>query len=203
MPEEAKGAKDGPNDETKQGNEEESLEFPVRLTMDKRIELAIFGVIVLFGVFLIREASKIRAGLIPDPITAKGMPYLTGIFLIMSGITLGVMRLLTWSALPGNLVPGEGHEDEEGHPSSWIRVFTIVVTTWISVMLLKPLGYLLATPFFMIIAVWSMGVRDWKKLIGFPVLYTLVTWFIFSQPLQFVLPLGFLTPFFRSLGLTP
>jgi putative tricarboxylic transport membrane protein len=203
MAEDVNTAKSNTDEEKKLEGEEDSRKIEIRLTLDKRIELAILVVIVLFGVFLIIEARNIREGLIPDPITSRGMPYLTGAFCIIGGFILGVMRLKSWSDLPGNLVPGEGHEDEEGHPVSWVRTFSIVAVTWLSVWLLKSLGYLLATPFFMIAAVWLMGTRDWKRLILFPVLFTLVTWFVFSQPLQFILPLGFLTPFFRSLGLTP
>jgi hypothetical protein len=202
MTEDANTAKSATNGEQKE-EDEEAGRLPFRLTMDKRIELAVTIVVILYGIFLIVGASKIRAGLVPDLITAKGMPYLTGIFIIIGGIVLAVIRLMTWSLLPGNLVPGEGHEDEEGHSSSWVRVFVIVIVTWLSVVLLKSLGYLIATPMFMIVAVWLMGARKWGILIAFPVLYTIVTWYIFSQPLQFVLPLGFLAPFFRSLGLTP
>jgi hypothetical protein len=203
MQKDANGARSITTEETKQENEKESFKIPFRLTLDKRIDLAIMGVIVLYGVFLIIEARKVRTGMIPDPIGSNGMGYLTGIFLIIGAIAAGIIRLMAWSVLPGNLVPGEGHEDEEGHPSSWVRVFSIVLVTWVSVWLLKSLGYLIATPLFMIIAVWLMGTRTMGKLIVFPVLYTLISWYIFSQPLQFVLPLGFLTPFFRSLGLAP
>jgi hypothetical protein len=203
MQEDAKGASSITTEETKEEDEKESFKIPFRLTLDKRIDLGIMGVIVLYGVFLIIEARKIRTGMIPDPIGSKGMGYLTGIFLIIGAIAAGIIRLANWSVLPGNLVPGEGHEDEEGHPSSWVRVFSIVLVTWVSVWLLKSLGYLIVTPLFMIVACWIMGARSLGKLIIFPVVYTAVTWYLFSQPLQFVLPLGFLTPLFRSLGLTP
>ena len=196
-------AKNARDDGTKFESEEDPRKIAIRLTLDKRIDLAINVVIILFGVFLIVEARDIREGLIPDPITSRGMPYLAGIFSILCGIILGVMRLKSWSTLPGNLVPGEGHEDEEGYSSSWVRVFSTLATTWISVWLLKSLGYLLVTFFFMVLVVWLMGKRDWKMLILFPVIYTLATWYIFSQTLQFILPLGFMTPFFRSLGLVP
>jgi hypothetical protein len=48
-----------------------------------------------------------------------------------------------------------------------------------------------------------LGVRSWGKLIGFPTIFTFMTWYVFSQLLGFVIPLGFLTPFARSLGLVP
>jgi len=203
MTEDRNSAKSGTNGGPKPEDEESSGKIALRLTLDKRIDLAVMVGVILYGFFLIIEAGRIRLGIIPDPLTSRGMPYLSGFFCIICGFVLAVMRLMSWSDLPGNLVPGEGHEDEEGYPSSSVRVLGILVVTWISVWLLKSLGYLLATPLFMIVAVWLMGTREWKKLILFPVLYTLVTWYIFSQPLQFVLPLGFLARFFRSLGLTP
>ena len=203
MTEDVNPAMSDTDEETKLESGEDARKIPIRLTLDKRIDLAITVVIVLFGVFLIVEARDIQDGMIPDPITSRGMPFLAGFFCIIWGVILGVMRLKSWSDLPGNLVPGEGHEDEEGHPSSWVRVFTILAITWLSVWLLKSLGYLLVTFFFMVLVVWLMGKRDWKMLILFPVIYTLATWYIFSQTLQFILPLGFMTPFFRSLGLVP
>jgi hypothetical protein len=48
-----------------------------------------------------------------------------------------------------------------------------------------------------------MGERAWWKIIVYPAAYTLVTWYVFSQPLQIILPLGPLTGLARSLGLTP
>jgi len=203
MTEDANTVKDGTNFEMEPKEEANSVKFPIRLTMDKRIELVIAGAIVLFGIFLIAGAVKFQKGVVPDPITSKGMPYLIGSFCIACGIALGALRLKSWSVLPGNMVPGEGHEDEERHPSSWVRVFSIVLTTWLSVVLLNSVGYLIVTPIFMIISIWLMGTRSWGKLVIFPIVYTLLTWYLFSQPLQFVLPLGFLAPFFRSHGLTP
>jgi len=203
MAEDSDAAKEGWDEKGKQEHGQGSTNVPFRLTLDKRIDLVIMGVIVLYGVFLIVESLKIPAGVAADRITAKGIPIIAGIFLIIVGMILGVMRLKTWSVFPGNLVPGQGYEDEEGHTSSAIPVFSIVVVTWLSVVLLKSLGYLIVTPLFMIVACWIMGARSLVKLIIFPVLYTVVTWYLFSQPLQFVLPLGFLTKFFRSLGLTP
>ena len=203
MPEDVNPAMSDRDKGMKLESGEDPRNIPIRLTLDKRIDLAITVVIVFFGVFLIVEARDIREGLIADPVTSRGMPYLAGFLCILWGVILGVMRIKSWSDLPGNLVPGEGHEDEEGYPSSWVRVFSIVGITWLSVWLLKSLGYLLITFFFMALVVWLMGKRSWKMLILFPLIYTLATWYIFSQLLKFMLPMGFMTPFFRSLGLVP
>jgi hypothetical protein len=123
--------------------------------------------------------------------------------MIICGLFNVLTQIASWSRFPGNLVPGEGHEDEEGHPSSWVLPFSIMLAAWISVWLLHSAGYLLATPLFLFFAFWGMGTRSWWTLIGFSVIYTLATWCIFSQLLGYNIPLGFFAPFFRSLGLIP
>jgi len=203
MMEGLKTTNNGVQKDTRLDDEESSPKISLRFTMDKRISLAFAVATVLFGAFLIVGARGYRSGIFPDPITARGMPYILGTFLIICGLFNVVTQILSWSRFPGNLVPGEGHEDEEGHPSSWVRAFSIVLAAWVSVWLLHSGGYLIATPLFLFFAFWVMGTRSWGLLIGFPVIYTLATWYIFSQPLQFAMPLGFLAPFFRSLGLTP
>jgi hypothetical protein len=204
MTEDSTAVQGGAEEKTKPDDDQEgSAQIQIRFTLDKRIDLALHLVFVLFGLFLIIEASGFRPGLIPDPVTSRGLPYLTGGTCVLVGLILAAIRLMTWSQFPGNKAPGEGHEDEEGYENSWIRVFSIVVVTWLSVVLLKSLGYLIVTPAFMIISCWLMRSRTWGVMIGFPVGYTLVTWYIFSQPLQFALPLGFLAPLFRTWGLAP
>jgi putative tricarboxylic transport membrane protein len=101
------------------------------------------------------------------------------------------------------LVPAEGKDDDEGYPASWIRAWAVIVAAWLSTWLLQPLGFLVSTTLFLLVFLLVMGVRSWKMLIGFPTIYTLVTWYIFSQLLKIILPLGPLTRLARSLGLTP
>ena len=203
MNEDVNTATDGSDKDIGQMSEEKISSPTVRLTMDKRIELAVSVVVILYGIFLIVEAMHIDEGMMPDPVTSRGMPLYTGIFILIGGIILTIVRLMTWSMMPGHFVLGEGHEDEEGYPASCLRAFSIVLAAWISLWLMKPMGYLIATPLFLFAGLWAMGKRSWWGLIGFPVIYTLLTWYIFSQPLQVILPLGFMTPYFRSLGLVP
>jgi protein-S-isoprenylcysteine O-methyltransferase Ste14 len=203
MTDDTKTEKDGNNKDANREDKGKPSLQKLSITMDKRVELAVAAAVVLFGVLLIVDARGIEEGLLPDPIGSRGMPEITGIFLIIVGIILGVMRLATWSVLPGHLVPSEGHEDEEGHPASWVRAFSIILAAWLSVWLQRSLSYLIATPLFLFVALWFLGVRSWGKLIAFPIIFTLAVWCIFSQVLGFVIPLGFLTPFARSLGLTP
>jgi hypothetical protein len=201
--EDARAANRGTNEETVRSEKEEASTEKLSITMDKRIELALAVAVVLLGVFLLIEARDIRAGKIPDPITSRGLPNIVGIFLIITGSILGVVRLVTWSALPGNFVPAEGSTDEEGHPASWIRTFSIATAVLLWVWLLKPLGYLFVTPLFLLAFLLLMGMQSRLKIIGFVTILTFGTWYIFSQLLKIHLPLGPLTVYFRSLGLTP
>ena len=187
------------------GREDEEIAAPekISITTDKRCDLAVAIAIILSGVFILVMARDIRLGTVSDPITSRGLPHLTGILLIVFGAILTGMRLLIWSGLPGNLVPQEGKEDEPGHPASWIRAWAVIVAMLLSVWLLKPLGYLLTVPLFMLAFLLIMKVRSWKMLIGFPTIFALSTWYAFSQVLKVILPMGPLTAFARSLGLTP
>ncbi len=201
MTEDGMAAKNDTKETMGQGGEKKAPAMPSSISMDKRVDLALAIFIVSYGVFMIIIASGFQEGRVQDMVTAKGMPYLTGIFLIICGIILSVLRLATWSELPGNLVVSEAtKEDEEGYPTSWKRAFAIIGAAWIDVWLLKSLGYLIATPLFLFAALLIMGVRSRKKLIIFPIVFTLATWYVFSQILGFLIPLGFLEPLARSLG---
>jgi putative tricarboxylic transport membrane protein len=203
MAQDVRAAERGTNEDASRPEKEEASTEKLSITMDKRIDLAIALAIVLLGVLMLVWARDIQAGQIPDPITSRGLPNIMGIFFIIGGSILGMLRLKTWSALPGNFVPEEGKTDEKGHPASWVRTFGIATGALLWVWLLDPLGYVFVTPLFMLVFLLVMGVRSWMQIIGFPTIFTLATWYIFSQVLQIILPLGPLAPFLRSLGLTP
>jgi putative tricarboxylic transport membrane protein len=188
------------NEEPLRADEKMAPAEKIKITMDKRIDLAILAVIVLLGIFLLITAQDIRVGKQPDPITSRGLPMIMGVFLIMGAVFLMVVRLKSWSSLPGHLIPNEGKEDEEGYPASWLRAFSIMAASMLWVWLLAPLGYLIVTLLFLMAFSLCLGERSWVKIIGFSTIYTLATWYIFSQPLKIQLPLGPLYNLFMSLG---
>ena len=118
MAKDAQTVKGDSNEELTRIEDEDASFENLSLTLDKRVDLALGVALFLVGVFILIESRHIRRGLIPDPFTAYGMPYITGTFLIIAGIIIAGMRLRSWSMLPGKLIPGEGHEDEKGHPAS-------------------------------------------------------------------------------------
>ena len=184
-------------------DEQRARRTKLSITMDKRIELTIALVAIVVGVLILFQASDIPPGLLRDPLTNRGMPYIMGILMIIGAVSLVIIRVSTWSAIPGNFVLSEGHDDEEGHPASWKRAFGVIVAAWLWVLLLKSLGYLIVTPLFLFAYLLIMDVHSRLKIVFFPTLYTLITWYIFSQLLKIILPLGPLTSFARSLGLIP
>ena len=203
MVEDTQTAKRGTNEDTSREDEEKASLETLSITMDKRFDLMVAVGIVLVGAFILVEARDIRAGSIPDPITSRGLPNITGILLIVFGIILTVLRLRSWSELPGHFVPEEGQTDEEGHPASALRYFGIALASLLWVLLIRPLGFLFVTPLVLWVVIMLMNVRSRIKLIAFPILFTLLTWLMFSQVLSIIMPLGPLTPFARSLGLVP
>jgi hypothetical protein len=174
---------------------------PIRIEMDKRIDLVISLVVMAVGVVIIYLTNQFRVGSFPDPVTSRGLSYFTGTYLIIAGLFLAVRRIWTWSLIPGIYTVSEGHEDEPGHPASALRAFTIFGICALWAILLKPVGFLIVTPLALIAVLWLMNVRSPRQLIAFPLVFTLTLWLAFSVILGLTLPYGPLTGLARSLGL--
>jgi hypothetical protein len=136
-------------------------------------------------------------------VTARGLPYFTGSYLVIAGIVLAVRRITTWSQIPGRYAVSEGREDEAGYPASWVRSFSLAALVALWAYSLKYAGFLVATPVMMVAMLWLMEVRSRVKLIVFPLLFSFFSWLIFSQVLGVILPMEFLSPWARRWGLIP
>lgn len=175
----------------------------IRIEMDKRVDLVISLVWIAFGIMTVTIATGFRVGGFPDPVTARGLPYFTGSYLVIAGMVLAVRRIMTWSQIPGRYAVSEGREDEPGYPATWVRSFTIAALAALWAYSLKYAGFLVATPVMMFAMLWLMKVRSTMKLIAFPLLFSFFSWLIFSQVLGVILPMGFLSPWARRWGLIP
>jgi hypothetical protein len=178
-------------------------EEPIRIEMDKRVDLAIAVAVVVVGAIIVFQATTFRLGRFPDPVTARGLPYLTGGFMIVAGLFLVARRLLTWSAMPGRFAVSEGREDEPDHPSWPVRSYAMIGLALAWVVLLKPLGFLLVTPLMLGGMLLLMEERRWAWIAGFAIGATLFVWVSFALILGITMPLGPLTAPARSLGLVP
>jgi putative tricarboxylic transport membrane protein len=201
MAEDGETVKSGTNEETVREDEDNGTMEKLSITMDKRVDLAVAVANVLLGAFIVIAARDIRSGSLPDPITSRGLASMTGTGLVIGGIILAVRQLLTWSKLPGYLVPEEGQEDEKGYPVSAVRAFGIIVLSVLWMWLLKPLGFLIVTPLYLLVSSLVMGERSWVQIIAFSVIFTVSVWVIFGPILGIRFPLGPLTHLAFSLGL--
>ena len=203
MTEDAKTEKSGTSDNI--GTEDEVRMTPEKLgiTMDKRVDLAVAAAVTFVGAFMLTTSRDIRRGAIPDPVGERGLPDAVATFLLIAGIVLIVNRLRTWRALPGHFVVEEGKKDDEGAPGTWVRAFSIIAAGLLWVWLFNPLGYLFTMTLFMAAFSLIMGERSLGKIIVYPIAYTVVTCFVFSQLLHIVVLLGPLNNLARSLGLMP
>lgn len=182
---------------------DEEQSDPIKIEMDKRVDLVLSLFWVAFGIMTVVIATGFRVGGFPDPVTARGLPYFTGSYLVIAGIVLAARRIMTWSQIPGRYAVSEGREDEPGYPASWVRSFSVAALIALWAYSLKYAGFLVATPVMMFAMLWLMEVRSRVKLILFPLLFSFFSWLIFSQVLGVILPLGFLSPWARRWGLIP
>jgi hypothetical protein len=110
--------------------------------------------------------------------------------LIIGGLVLAVQQLRNWSMLPGNLVPEEGQEDEQGYPVSATRAMVIMLLSAVWEWLLNPLGFLIVTPLYLAACSWVMGVKSWVQIIAYSLIYDICAWAIFGPTLGVRFPLG-------------
>ena len=201
MIEDVQTGKSTPSEDPSQKDEEKASWEKLEITMDKRVNLAVSVFIALVGVSTLILARHIRAGTISDPIGARGLPNMMGVFLIIGGIVLAVQQFLHWSELPGHLMPEEGQGDEKGYPASAFKAIALIVLSMLWGWLLRWWGFLIITPLYLVACGWVMSMRSWKQNVIFSVVYAVSSWLIFGPLFAIRLPLGPLEPFARSLGI--
>lgn len=168
--------------------------------MDRRIDIAISVVAALFGIFVILQARTIELGLYTDPIGPRAFFYGCGVIFILGGLANIALRAMSWSLFPSNKIPAEGVDDEEGYPASWKRAGLLSLLCIVYILAFRPLGYLIATPFFIAVALRILEERSWLFTATVGLTFTVVFYIIFAQGLGVWLPVGPFTEFFREMG---
>jgi putative tricarboxylic transport membrane protein len=168
--------------------------------MDRRIDIAISVVAIAFGIFVILEARTIRAPMFVDPIGPRAFFYGCGVIFILGGLFNIWQRLQTWRLYPANMIPSEGVEDEAGYPASFTRAALLAALSLLYVLTLRPVGYLIGTPLFIIAGLWVLDQRNWLQNIIVGLGFTIIFYLIFAKGLGVWLPVGPFTPLFRDLG---
>jgi putative tricarboxylic transport membrane protein len=168
--------------------------------MDRRSDIAISIVFILFGIFVILEARTIKTPLFPDPIGPRAVFYACGAIFILGGIVNVAQRVRGWRLFPSHMVPAEGVADEPGHPSSFRRAALLALVSLVYVLTLRPVGYLIGTPLYIMAGLWILEQRNWLFNIVVGLVFTISFYIVFAEGLSVWLPVGPFTQLFRDLG---
>jgi len=170
--------------------------------MDRRIDLALALLVVVLGVAVIIGAQDIRrTGPVVDPIGPRAMPYIVGMLFVVGGLRIVSIRLRSWRRDGGNLVATDGEPDEPGVPASARQAFTVIAASVLYALALSSVGYIVATPLYVIVGLRAMRVRSWWSTCAAALIYTTLTYVVFAHYMRVDLPLGITAGAMRSLGL--
>ena len=168
--------------------------------MDRRIDIAISAAFIALGIFVIIEARTIKSGLFTDPIGPRSFFYFCAAVFIIGGLTNIAQRVSAWRTVTGHLLPEEGVEDEPGHPASYKRAMLLALLSLIYILTFRPLGYLIATPLYILASLWLLEQRSWRLNVAVATIFTATFYLTFAKLLGVWLPVGPFTKLFRDLG---
>ncbi len=160
--------------------------------MDKRVDLTVAVGFLAFGVWLLVASFRIPQGSVPDSIGSGGVARVLAVAIIAATAYLIGRRIVSWRRT-GVTVPAEGSTDNPDHPASARRglgMFGLLVAYAFGV---QYLGYPIATPIFVAVALFVMGVSSWLRLVAISVLYTVTSYALFVGVFGVLLPLGVLS----------
>lgn len=168
--------------------------------MDRRVDLAVALAFAALGLLMIWQATLIKSGLMRDPVGPRAAFYLCGGVLVVGGLLVALRRWRELGRGEGREAPHEGVADERGYPASAPRAFMLMGCCLAYAALFQPLGYLLATPLFVVAALLVLGQRNGPGIALTALAFTAIVYLVFAQALDVRLPVGPLTGPFRRMG---
>jgi putative tricarboxylic transport membrane protein len=161
--------------------------------MDSRKDVLVALFVIALGVAVILVTMSFPEPLIHDTVGPRAFPYGIGIIFIFGGSFVAFQRLRRMNVAGGYRVPSEGTDDEPGHPASGLRGMAMIALAFAYAAVLNPLGFVVATPIFLIAAFLLLRERRWISILASAVLYTAITYLVFGRVLNVRLPPGLLT----------
>lgn len=159
-----------------------------------RRDLAVATVLVLLGVAVIGLALRVEPGVQTDALGPRAFPLALGAAITACGLLLGAAAALgdRWTASAAVFVESADDDTSEGELPSPRRLVAAVGVTAAYLVAFERLGYLLATPaYVMLILILQRGVRA-RALLAAPVLVTLALYAAFRFGLLIPVPDGIL-----------
>jgi putative tricarboxylic transport membrane protein len=160
--------------------------------MDSRKDLIFAIGVIALGLAVIYIAHSWPEPLIQDTVGPRAFPYGIGLLFVVGGAFLAVQRVRNMHASIGYQVPGEGGEDEDGVPASGLRALALIGLCTVYTLLLNPIGFLVATPPFVALALILMEERKPVLVLTTAVSFTIVTYVLIHTLLGGRLPPGVL-----------
>lgn len=160
--------------------------------MDSRKDLIFSIGVIALGLAVIYIAQSWPEPLIQDTVGPRAFPYGIGLLFVLGGAFIAVQRVRNMYASIGYQVPGEGGEDEDGVPASGVRALTLIGLCAVYTLVLNPIGFLVATPPFVALALILMEERKPVLVLTTAVSFTVVTYVLIHTLLGGRLPPGVL-----------
>lgn len=161
--------------------------------MNRRADGLIALAIMIGGLVLLASAVTFPTPrLIRDPVGPMGLPLvLAAVFIVGGG--LQAYRAL-WVQRPlGPTVTPDGPDDEAGYPVSNRRAAAFLAGGLLYVAAIPTLGYPVATPLAISLGLWLLEYRTPWKVLLIAVMFTVITFALFSSVLSIPIPTGILT----------
>ena len=168
--------------------------------MDLRIDTAVALAFAAFGLFVISQAMQIPTGVVRDPVGPRAAFYLCGGLLTIGGGFLALRNISRMKRGRGPMVESEGSPDEGAYPASFLRAAALAALCLVYALLFVPLGYLLATPIFVLCALFILDQRGLRLNLLIALGFTAIAFVVFSYFLGVRMPFGPLTGPLRELG---
>ncbi|MDX9984949.1 tripartite tricarboxylate transporter TctB family protein [Sphaerochaeta sp.] len=133
---------------------------------------------VLFGIFVLVQAKKLpqaKMGIGPGD-----YPAFVAIVIISLGLIQAVKALLSDASAAQQ---GEAFDARRAK-----KVFLLVFGTFAYVFLMKYVGFLLLSPFFLLFQFWMFGYSNRRKAIVISITVSVVLYFLFMYAFQVLLP---------------
>jgi len=166
---------------------EEPREHIVEKTVDKAQHL-VCVFLVAVGAFLIYDAVTLEAGFAKvDPVGPKLFPVAIGVILIVLAVILAI-------AIPrGSVGEADAGEDVDPNtPGDWRTVGLLVGLFVALILLVNPLGWVIASALFFAGAATILGSRHYIRNIVIGAVLALVSFYGFYSGLGIPLPAGIL-----------
>lgn len=159
------------------------------------------GVLVAFGLYIVSVARRIPLGVATDPLGPRFFPIALGALIALCGVLLASgLVLARGRARPGATGAGSDPDDDTVGTFSVSRLVAAIVLTALYLAAFEPLGYLLATPLYVLAVMLLHRGSAPSTLVLTPLVVTVVLYAVFKYGLLIPVPDGILEPLLRRGG---